>query len=369
MITKLAYFSSSTSWGGLEMNILRYAKWMRDRGHLVIVIGVHNSRLVVEAEALNIPTLLVQKQKKYYDFNKAKHLASILKENGVSHLVIRSTYDMSILASVKRKLKDKVTTCYIMAMQLGVKKTNFLHTLRYRYLDIWVSPLPWLKKQVEEMTHFKNELVLIPLGLELEKFNTICSREDARKELNLPYKNLTFGLIGRFDIQKGQLLLLEAMKKSKNKDYNIVLLGEPTMNEGDDYFKQIKTITSSPEIKKRVFIRPFRSDVTSFYSAIDWTVMATKTETFGMVTIESLACGTPVLGSNAGGTPELLEHEKGGVLFETMNSDDLANKIDAIIEAELKLDPDVLRQMVKKYDHSNFCRQFEIALKIKSIKE
>ena len=369
MITKLAYFSSSTSWGGLEMNILRYAKWMRDRGHLVIVIGVRNSRLVAEAEALNIPTLLVKKQKKYYDFNKAKHLANILKENGVSHLIIRSTYDMSILASVKRKLKDKVTTCYIMAMQLGVKKTNFLHTLRYRYLDIWVSPLPWLKKQVEEMTHFKNELVLLPLGLVLEKFNTIYSREDARKELNLPYKNLTFGLIGRFDIQKGQLLLLEAMKKSKNKDYNIVLLGEPTMNEGDDYFKQIKTITSSPEIKKRVFIRPFRNDVTSFYSAMDWTVMATKAETFGMVTIESLACGTPVLGSNAGGTPELLEHEKGGVLFETMNSDDLANKIDAIIEAELKFDPDVLRQMAKKYDHSNFCRQFEIALKIKSNKE
>ena len=77
MITKLAYFSSSTSWGGLEMNILRYAKWMRDRGHLVVVIGVDNSRLIIEAEALKLPTILVQKQKKYYDFKKAARLADL----------------------------------------------------------------------------------------------------------------------------------------------------------------------------------------------------------------------------------------------------------------------------------------------------
>jgi len=363
---KLAFFCSSTSWGGLEMNILQYAKWMRARGHLVVVIGVENSRLLSEAGSLNIPTLLVQKQKKYYDFSKAAHLANILKENGVSHIIIRSTYDMSILASVKRKLKGNIKTCYIMAMQLGVKKTNLLHTLRFSYIDLWVSPLPWLEKQVKNMTRFKNKLVVIPLGLELEKFSSVSSQENARKELNLPEQGLTFGLIGRFDLQKGQLLLLEAMKKSKNQHYNIVFLGEPTMNEGDDYFNQMKGLTSDLSIEKRVFIRPFRSDVSTFYSAIDWTVMATKAETFGMVTIESLACGTPVLGSNAGGTPELLENETGGVLFETMNSDDLANKIDSIIDSGMKLDPDALKQMVKKYDHSNFCKQLEVALEIKT---
>ncbi|HIP32865.1 MAG TPA: glycosyltransferase [Crocinitomicaceae bacterium] len=361
---KLAYFCSSTSWGGLEMNHLRDAKWMQERGHAVLVLCVTNSPLEKGAKERSLTVINVEKQKKYYDFKKAKILVQIMKENSVSHLIIRSNEDMSIMASIKHKLKSKIHTSYFMAMQLGVKKMNPMHTLRYKYLDLWVPPLNWLANQVREMTKFKNEIVVIPSALDLSEFKTEETKEDLRTRLDIPQQVLTFGIIGRFDIQKGQLLLLEAMKKCQSKNFNVVLLGEPTINEGNDYFEQMKKIIEQDEFKNRVFIKPYREDTLTFFKAIDWMVMATKAETFGMVTIESLASGTPVLGSNAGGTPELLENGKGGLLFDTQNAQSLAETLDEICAKNISYNSSDLMKMAEVYDHHLICSTVEKALEL-----
>jgi glycosyltransferase involved in cell wall biosynthesis len=105
-------------------------------------------------------------------------------------------------------------------------------------------------------------------------------------------------------------------------------------------------------------------DVTVFFAAVDWFVMATKAETFGMVTIESLASGTPVLGSNAGGTPEILNGNEGGELFTTLDSTDLAKKIDEIIDNNIQPAPNDLKEMAKVYDHDKVCEAVEKALNL-----
>jgi D-inositol-3-phosphate glycosyltransferase len=362
MKSKLGYLCSSESWGGLEMNHLRNAKWMSQRGHDVFVLCVANSPIEKTAIDFSLPIIHIEKHKKYFDFKNARILSAIIEENSISHLIIRSTRDMSITASVKRKLGKKLHTSYFMEMQLGVKKTNLLHTLRFKYIDLWSSPLNWLHAQVKDLTNFKNTSVVIPSGVDLNDFKNLPSQAEARALLELPKEKLIFGLIGRFDAQKGQLLLLEAMQKSASREYCVVLLGEPTLHEGEEYFDRMNQIIRENSLGKRVFLREYRSDTSTFYSAIDWMVMATKAETFGMVTVESLICGTPVLGSNAGGTPEILEQTRGGVLFETLNATDLAVKIDEILDQAISFDQNDLKAMSKIYDHTKVCESVELAL-------
>lgn len=358
MNSTIAYLCSSVSWGGLEMNHLRNAKWMQDRGHDIVVIGVKNSPYLAKADEMKLPIITINLHKKYYDFKKGKQLAAILQKNAVSHLFIRSTYDMSITATVKSTLKNEITTAYFMEMQLGVKKTNFLHSLRFNFIDVWSTPLDWLNKQVKTMTHYKGKLITIPSGLELNQFDNKLSQQEARKQLGLP-EGLTFGLIGRFDKAKGQLLLLKALQRMHHKDVHIALLGEPTRNEGDDYFDEMKKFIREHQLENNVSILPFRDDTSVFYTAIDWLVMATKAETFGMVTIEALASGRPVLGSNKGGTPEILNTNQGGLLFESMNPKDLAKKINQIIEENISFSSTELKSMSKTYDHEHVCEMIE----------
>src|SRR5690606_2749185 len=111
---------------------------------------------------------------------------------------------------------------------------------------------------------FKNELVVIPSGLDLSQFSNLNSVENDRQLMKIDENKLIFGLIGRFDIQKGQLLLLEAMKKCKNQDFQIAFLGEPTINEGESYFEDMKSFIQSNRLENRVSIHPFQENTASF---------------------------------------------------------------------------------------------------------
>ena len=364
MSSKLAYLCSSESWGGLEMNHIRNAIWMHDRGHDVTFFCIKDTPIDKELAEAGLSVIHIQRHKKYYDFANGKRLAELLSNGGFTHLLIRSTLDISISAIVKRKLKNQIHVSYFMEMQLGVQKKNLLHTLRYRKIDLWSCPLNWLKDQVQIMTNFQGDLKVIPSGLDLSTYKNLPTQSEARQTLGLPENGTIFGLVGRIDPQKGQLLLLDAMKQAQTKNFHVLLLGDPTINEGDEYADQVMKMASDPVLKKRVHIRPFMKDIPVFYKAIDWLVMATKAETFGMVTVEAMASGTPVLGSDRGGTPELLEDGNLGVLFESMNAEDLALKIDHIIHEQLTRSPEKLINSVQKFDHHKVCDQVEKALDI-----
>ncbi len=360
MTHKLAYLCGSKSWGGLEMNQLRNACWMQERGHQVVFFCWKDSPLAEEAQKSGLAVVLLPHYRKYYDFKNGKRLCRELKQGNFTHLLIRSTYDMSIAAFCKSRLGKSIHLSYFMEMQLGVRKTNLLHTLRFRKIDLWSCPLPFLAKQVETMTRFpKERICIIPSGLKLADLQISDTQAETRTRLDLPRETFLFGLIGRFDPQKGQLLLLEALVKAKNTNFGVVLLGEPTKNEGETYSQQILDFIRENQLEERVFIRGFRKDIATFYRAIDCFVMASKAETFGMVTIEAMACGTPTLGSNAGGTPEILEHGKTGSLFHTLDAADLARKLDEISSGQIHIPAELLQESAARYDYRKICSAVE----------
>lgn len=345
------------------MNHVRNAKWMHDRGHEVHYFCLHGSKSHQMAQEQGLNIVFIEKHRKYYDFKQGRALVKLVKQIGITHLISRSTSDLSILAFVKWKLGRQIHTSYFMEMQMGVVKKNFMHTFRYKYIDLWSCPLNYLENQVKTMTNFKNELVVIPSGIELDRFSAEEQQFNSRDKMDLPQGQLLFGLAGRFDPQKGQLLLLDAVARCTRKDFSIVLLGEPTLNEsGEIYYQQMLDLISKYELDSRVFIRPFMKNIEVFYNAIDWFVMATKAETFGMVTIEALASGKPVLGSNAGGTVEILGDGQFGVLFEPLDAEDLANKIDLILNNSIQFAPQMLQKEAATYDHKKVCSRIEHAL-------
>jgi glycosyltransferase involved in cell wall biosynthesis len=363
MNPKLAYLCSSISWGGLEMNQLKNAFWMHQRGHDVVVIGIENSPIVSEAQLKDINVLTIEKHRKYYDFKSGKNLAKKLMQLEVTHLIVRDNRDISLAVIAKRLCKRTLHLSYFMEMQLGVSKKGLFHSIRYSYLDLWSCPLNWLAEQVESQTRVNpKKIKVIPSGLDFEQLDIELDKFKAREILNLPKDNFIFGLIGRFDEHKGQLLVLEAFKKIDSKKAILCFLGEPNREGGSDYFERVQDFINQNGLEDDVIMRPFRKDVHVFYKAIDCCVMASKAETFGMVTIESLFCGTPVLASNAGGSIELIEDGNTGLLFESLNSTDLAEKMSLMLAQRTIYQKDKLRKSVEKFDAKAVCFQVESVL-------
>ncbi len=366
MDNRLAYFCSSTSWGGLEMNHLRNAVWMRERGHDVIVLGIASSPFHAQALEFGLSFHPILRHRRWYDFDAVRRLKKIIDHEKITHFIVRMAGDQSIAAGIKFKCKDQLHVSYFMEMQLGIRKTSVLHTLRYRNIDVWSCPLDWLKKQVEQQTRFKNRLLVIPSGVDLSRFANTPSRTEARKKLNISGDVMVFGMVGRFDPKKGQLLLIKAMNLCENTDFHVLFMGETTHNEGSDYLNEVRTFIAENKLENRIEFRPYSAEIVDFYKSIDWMVMTSDSETVGMVTIEALACGTPVLGSNAGGTPEIMQEGTGGLLFETKNASDLAEKIDRICATNLTFDEAILKKLAERFDHQKVCRAVEEALSLHS---
>ena len=92
-----------------------------------------------------------------------------------------------------------------------------------------------------------------------------------------------------------------------------------------------------------------------YYQKADVFVMPSLVEAFGLVFLEAMASGTPVIGSNVGGTKELIEHRKNGLLVDPNNSDQLAEYILELLN-DRELRARVIKEgykTVRKYDMNN----------------
>ncbi|NVO85037.1 glycosyltransferase family 4 protein [Hymenobacter terrestris] len=318
----LSILCLSESWGGLELNTARFAGWMQARGWPVQVITCTNSPLAARAAELGVTVVTLGNPWKALDVPAAGRLAAALRAFGTRALLISRNGDLGLAVLCQKLFLSKLPLLYQQHMQLGLAKRGLVHTLRYRALAAWLAPLPGLARQVLEKTRLAPEkLYIVPLGVELEKFaDEQLTTAKARRRLNLtlPKDAVLLGLIGRLDDGKGQDFVVEALADLRTRfpQLHLLLVGEPTRNEGNTYADALQARIQALGLTDVVHLRGFTPQPEVAYRALDISITASVNETYGMVTIEALAAGRPVLGAAAGGTRELLDDNRTGLLFE-----------------------------------------------------
>jgi glycosyltransferase involved in cell wall biosynthesis len=267
---------------------------------------------------------------------------------------------MSLAAITKFYFYNELKLIYQQQMQLGVDKRDFLHTFRFNQLNAWVAPLPWLAEQAKNRTNINPEKIhTIPLGIEINLYNNAKLKKKAGIEFfNLPENKKTIGILGRIDPHKGQKELIEAFHLMNNAELILLIVGEPTKNEGDKYFNELLALIEKYHLNDKVFIRPFTHKTELFYAVCDVFVMGTKGETYGMVTLEAIASKCVVVGNNTGGTKELVKPFC-GELYENGNLEDMANKIQLAIQKQSKYYPEPeSTQYINQFSHEKECGLF-----------
>jgi len=331
---RIAYLCLSSGWGGLEMNQLRNAQEMQNRGHEVLLIANSESPISKAASQANISLYIVVQKPKHYQWGFARHLASYLKALGFEDLFFRNNRELSIAASVRFFAMGKVRVHYFMEMALGGKKTQFFRTLRYQFIDSWVCPLPYLQWQVLQQTKIAERKVKeIPSGL-VFNIETHLSKEAARSKLQWPTDSNILLVVGRIDPKKQQAFIWESFQKRPSPNEILIFVGDPTPDQHNDYHYQLAQSIEGHPKNNQVLWAGFQKDMALFYRAADLVMMAADHETVGMVTIEALKFACPVVGANNGGTKELIETYGGGLCFRSLDQSDLNLKIDSALNGE-----------------------------------
>jgi len=302
--------------GGLELFTLQLAKSLRALGWEVHLLLNQQSNIYALAKE-TLPATAIQ------EYKSAKNSAAIVRQWN-HHLkldLLFTSYNKDIkpLSIYKRWYHRSCKLVYQQHMKVGVKKRDIIHRLRYQMLDLWMTPLAYLREEaIEKTTVPASKIKLVPVGLELEKFSKEkLSRQEARAVLQLPEAAMIIGCLGRIDPKKGQDFLIQALATLQEDTRLVVLImGNITAHEGDNWIEKLMQLVNEFGLNNRVYFKPYQKDVMPFYQAIDVFAMPSHGETYGLVTLEAMYCEKPVIGVNTDGTRALLEEGTYGWLHE-----------------------------------------------------
>jgi len=157
-------------------------------------------------------------------------------------------------------------------------------------------------------------ITVIYSGIDVDQFQGIQ---------NQPPRDHTYviGAIGRLSPEKGHVYLIKALTHLTNIDFECIFVGDgPLRAELENYVREV-------HLDHRIKFIGFQANVACAMSQCDVIVMPSLNETFGLTIVEAFALKKIVIGSDAGGIPELVINGQTGLLFPARDSAALAEAI------------------------------------------
>ncbi len=221
-----------------------------------------------------------------------------------------------------------------------------------------ISKLKKLFKKIDMVLAPSNELLNIPFhirgikkfipnGVDLTKFiNNRDNRGELRKKLGFKDEDVVAILTRRLVWKNGVNYLAESTKYIKNKKLKILFIGDG--EERQDIENKLEKYFAG----RYFFLGSMKhADIIDFYSAADFSILPSLMEATSISGLEAMASGLPLVGTKVGGIPNLIHDGKNGFLCEPADAEDLAIKIDKLIDGDYKQMGQTSLQIVKdKYD-------------------
>lgn len=203
-----------------------------------------------------------------------------------------------------------------------------------------VSTSPQEREDLRNLVSQQGCIEIIPCGTDLDNFRLVPKAE-ARRQLKFSETDQIVLYVGRFDPRKGIETLVRACAESQAKtqgNLRLVIVGgsEPGTFDGRERERIEQLVKSVGLANQTVFVGRLGHDsLPLYYAAADVCVVPSHYEPFGLVAIEAMACGTPVVASNVGGLKFTVIPEETGLLAPPQDSTAFAVAIDRILEDEL----------------------------------
>ncbi|MGB4266993.1 MAG: glycosyltransferase family 4 protein, partial [Limnochordia bacterium] len=206
----------------------------------------------------------------------------------------------------------------------------------------------------------QDKLFVIPNGVKAEQFESVVpDLAGFRGKYARPDEKIVF-FIGRLVHEKGVQVLLDAVPKvlARVPNTKFIIAGKGP-NE-----KELQHRAAAMGVADRVIFTGFVDDLTrnSLYRVADAAVFPSLYEPFGIVALEGMAAGTPVVVSDIGGFAEIIQHGHNGLTTYTGNSQSLADNIVAVLDAPAlakRLRDQAYADVITKYQWSQIAAQTE----------
>ena len=186
------------------------------------------------------------------------------------------------------------------------------------------------------------KVIVIYNGVDTNIFRPRIDRGDIRRKLGIAAGEIVVGIASRFHPNKGHAVFFEAASilKASGLYCKFLVAGDAVFENTRYMEKRLRDIVAGLGIEDRVIFAGFREDMPEVYAAMDIFVLTSEIEACARVIIEAMSSGLPVVGTDSGGTPEIIQGAVTGFMIKPRDARALADKI-----AYLVNNPAVAKEM------------------------
>lgn len=175
-----------------------------------------------------------------------------------------------------------------------------------------------------------DKVVTIYNGIDTNVFDPGNVDSGVRAELGIKKDTIVIGSVSVLEKDKGQRYLIEAISKMVSEGIDNVVCVVCGYGPEED---NLKKLVIASGLQERVLFPGFRKDINRIFKILDIAVLTSLTiESFSLVAVESMAMRVPVIGTNVGALPEVVDNGKTGILIPPGNVDALCGAIKYLIE-------------------------------------
>ena len=330
---KILHSVFTKGWGGLEKYPLTLVEEFKIKGHEIVIVTLEGTRLHEEALKRGVKVYTIKNFKKL-SFSIIRFLKKILIEEKIDILHLNSSRE---LYNWDIALKGLIDIRVFLSFHIGVPNhRGILHKFLYKKID---GVLAISSQNIEEMKVRlpieEKKLHLVYNGVDLKKFNSNVKSE-IRDELGLKNEDILITAIGNLNRGKGIFEYLEAGENLLKEHENLffIWVGDGSYSSNEYSLESLNSGLVSKGID-RIKLLGYREDISQILKGSNLFVLPAHEEAFGIVYIEAMAMGLPVIGCRAGGVVDIIQ-EGTGFLCEPKNAVSLEKTIELSLETDLE---------------------------------
>lgn len=319
----IAHIVYSLQIGGLEELVLNLVRKMdRRRFRLSVVVLRDDGPLSLEMEKIGV-TVHRLHGREGFSFPLIRRLAALLREHNIDAV---HTHDLGPfiyggLASIINFNRNVFHTEHSYLAQNSRRLMMFERLLGYYCRVIIADSRDVAQMLIERQKIPGRKVRTILNGIDLDRFNHLDTAA-IRRELGIRRDAFVIGTVGRMVPVKNQALLLKAFARfAATRTADLVMVGDGSERPG------LEALAEQLGIGSRVHFTGARRDVPALLASLDLFVLPSLSEGLSLTLLEAMAALRPVIATEVGGNPEVIHHEKNGLLVPSNDVEQLSEAL------------------------------------------
>ena len=311
--------------GGGERHLVDLTKSLAARGHSVYVALIPNSPLISELSVLPTNQILEVPLRNALDLSSAMYLARFAREHAMDiiHAHVARDYPLTAFASARAGNIPYVLTRHVLFPLKSVQRLILRRASRVVAVSRAVAA-----SLHEQQVFEADKIVTIPNGINIERFGETAGPRTRPLDQVKDVTKLLVGMVGHLAPIKGQedFVRAAAIVAAERTDVDFIIAGEDKARSGE-HRAAIESLIAQFKLNARIQLLGWLNDVRGLLGSLDLFVSPSRSEPFGLVIVEAMASGVPVVATMSEGANEIIEDGVTGRLVPLEDPDALAKAI------------------------------------------